>query len=124
MLQVTQVTDGVAIVDAAGTLTTEDYRSFENELEEAMEGAAPRCMLVRLKDFHGWAPGAIWKDVEFGLEHRRTFERIAVVGHSSMVEWMTRLTKPFYPTDLRYFDEDQAQGAIAWLREAEPGTPG
>ncbi|MGD8416832.1 MAG: STAS/SEC14 domain-containing protein [Pseudomonadales bacterium] len=122
MLQVTQVTDGVAIVDAAGKLTRDDYATLDDEIDEAMEAAAPRLLLIRLRDFQGWEPQALWKDIELDLKHRKTFERIAVVGRSTAAEWMTRLFKPFTAAEVRYFDEDQAEGAIGWLRETAPAA--
>jgi hypothetical protein len=122
MLQVTQVTDGVAIVDAVGKLTRDDYATLDDEIDEAMEAAAPRLLLIRLRDFQGWEPQALWKDIELDLKHRKTFERIAVVGRSTAAEWMTRLFKPFTAAEVRYFDEDQAEGAIGWLRETAPAA--
>ncbi|MGE0622842.1 MAG: STAS/SEC14 domain-containing protein [Pseudomonadales bacterium] len=120
MLRVTQVTDGIVVVDAGGKLTRDDYTTFDNELDEVMEAAAPRQLLIRLKDFQGWEPQALWKDIELDLKHRKTFERIAVVGHSTVAEWLTQLFKPFTAAEVRYFDEDKADGAIGWLREAVP----
>lgn len=120
MLRVTQITDGIVIVDASGKLTRDDYEIFDNELDEAMEAAAPSLLLIRLRDFQGWEPQALWKDIELDLKHRRTFERIAVVGHSTVAEWLTRLFKPFTAAEVRYFDDDHADAAIGWLRETVP----
>lgn len=119
MLRITQITDGMVIVDAVGRLTRDDYATFDDELDEAMEAAAPRLLLIRLRDFQGWEPQALWKEIELDFKHRKTFERIAVIGHSATAEWMTRLFKPFTTADVRYFDEDEGEGAIGWLREAE-----
>ena len=122
MLSVTQTTDHFVIVDAAGTLTAEDYDSFESELEDLARQRDELRLLIRLNDFRGWQPKALWKDVELDLEYGDQLDRVAVVGHAGWQEWMTRLADPFMDADVRYFDKSEAPGAVGWLLSPRQGA--
>lgn len=122
MLSVTQTTDHFAIVDAAGTLTADDYDSFEAELADLARQRSELRLLIRLNDFHGWEPKALWKDVKLSMEYGDQLDRVAVVGHDDWQEWMSRLADPFMDADVRYFDKSEAPGAVGWLLSSRQGT--
>lgn len=122
MLSVTQTTDHFAIVDAAGTLTAEDYDRFESELEALTRRREELRLLIRLHDFHGWQPKALWKDVKLDLAYGDRLDRVAVVGHADWQDWMTRLADPFMDADVRYFDKSEAPGAVGWLLSSHQAT--
>lgn len=115
MLSVTQTTDHFAIVDAAGTLTAGDYDRFEAELDELARQRDELNLLIRLTDFHGWKPKALWQDVKLDLAYGDQLDRVAVVGRADWQDWMTRLADPFMDADVRYFDKSEAPGAVGWL---------
>lgn len=120
MLSVTQTTEDLVIVDAAGKLTAADYDAFSDEMRELARQDDHMRVLIRLSDFHGWEPKALWEDVKFDARFRDAFERIAVVGDHDWEEWMTRLSQPFVSADVRFFDKNEAPGAVGWLLEKTP----
>jgi hypothetical protein len=120
MLQISQITDGLLIIDAAGKLSREDIARAEQELEDA-HGLADR-VLVRMQDFEGWEPAAFWQDLRLDARYRKTFDRVAVVGSRRRDRWLTRLADALTPSEVRYFDEREAAGAIGWLREEEKSS--
>jgi len=61
-------------------LTTEDYGHFIPEVERLIKEHGKIRMLVKMRDFHGWTPGALWQDVKFDLKHFRDIERLALLG--------------------------------------------
>lgn len=117
MLSVTQTTDDIVIVDAAGKLTKDDYERFEAELQTIAERDHNMKVLIRLTDFHGWEPGALWEEVKLAVSHQDVLDRVAVVGDKRWEEWMTRLSRPFVDAEVRYFDQNEAPGAVGWLLE-------
>jgi len=122
MLSVTQTTDDLVIVDAAGKLTKDDYETFDQELAGIAEEDDQMRILIRLSDFHGWEPQALWEDVKLDVRYRDHLDRVAVVGHEDWQKWMTRLANPFVAAEVRYFGANEAPGAVGWLLEAKPGT--
>jgi len=124
VLSVTQTTDNLVIVDAAGKLTEEDYRAFDQELAGIAEDDDQLRILIRLSDdFRGWEPKALWEDIKLDVRYRHALDRVAVVGHENWQKWMTRLANPFVGAEVRYFGADEAPGAVGWLLEAKSSTP-
>lgn len=103
-------------LEASGKLTRTDYDRLLPDLEAALGEAGRVRMLIELTDFRGWEPGAAWEDLKFGIQHRKDFERIAVVGEKGWERWGTMLSKPFLPGEMRFFEKDQAGQARAWIQ--------
>jgi len=123
MLSVTQTTDDLVIVDAAGKLTEDDYEAFDQELAGIAEEDDHMRILIRLsEDFRGWEPKALWEDVKLDVRYRHHLDRVAVVGHEDWQKWMTRLANPFVDAEVRYFGADEAPGAVGWLLETRTGS--
>jgi hypothetical protein len=106
----------------SGTLTKADYDAAVPELENELQlhGRPLRLMIV-LEDFRGWEIEALWAELRFDIAHGDDFGRIAVVGESGLEEWGTRLSKPFFGSEVRYFDRSDRAAAAAWLSEQPAG---
>lgn len=106
------------VIRASGTLTSKDYEHAIPELEHAMQLAkGPLGLLIRLEDFQGWEIDAFWRELEFDVDKRGEFSRVAVVCETSMEEWATAISAPFAKADVRIFPTDDEAEAEAWLRE-------
>lgn len=55
--------------------------------------------------------------MKFDATHQDAMERIAIVGENQWEEWGTKLSKPFFKADVRFFTPGRAAEARAWLRE-------
>lgn len=111
--------DGVVAFKTTGKLTDEDYKAFLPVLEKIIEREGPVSVLAVFEDFQGWEPRAAWDDIKFGLEHARDFKKIAVVGDSGWLEWMSRLSDVFFNARIKFFPRDAMDEALAWLKEEE-----
>lgn len=98
-----------------GTLQKEDYVHFVPAVEKAIAEHGKLRLLVEMRNFHGWAPGALWEDVKFDVKHFRDFERIAMAGDKKWERGMATFCKPFTTAKIRYFPADQVGEARAWL---------
>lgn len=103
-------------IDASGKLTGADYERLVPELERLAADRGPLRLYIELKDFRGWDPEGLWKDVKFDASHQDEMDRIAIVGENKWEEWGTRLSKPFFKADMRFFTPDRVAEARAWLR--------
>lgn len=110
-----EANENVVDVRASGTLTSEDYDRLVPELERLAAEHGPLRIYIELRDFSGWTPAALWKDIRFDARHQDDMERIAVVGEKRLEDWATKLSKPFLKADMRFFPREEAQEARRWL---------
>lgn len=113
MMKITHHDRHLIEVQAEGTLDRVDYERIMPALEHEAASGELR-LLVRLEGFRGWTPQGLVDDLRFDLRHHDDFSRIAIVGHRKVEEWGTRLAKPFFSGEMRFFEELDA--ARAWLR--------
>lgn len=115
MLTMETETDGTVVLKVSDKLTKEDYDRCVPELERLAQASGPLRILIRLHDFHGWDLGALWEELKFDTTHQGDLGRVAVVGEKTWHEWGTRLSKPFFKAEVRYFDHHETPAARTWL---------
>lgn len=125
MIDIEHDREAYLVCRVSGRLTAADYETAIPELEHelALHDGALRLLVV-LEDFRGWEIGALWEELRFDIRHGNDFGRVAVVGESKWEEWGTRLSKPFFGAQVRYFDRAERDQAQAWLAETEDAAAG
>ena len=108
----------VLCVQASGKLHKEDYEKFLPEVERLIQQHGKICILLELRDFHGWTAGALWQDIKFDFKHFNHIEQLAIVGESKWQHGMAVFCKPFTTASIRYFEHDQLEAAQAWIGES------
>jgi hypothetical protein len=108
---------GVIGFEASGKIAAEDYRDVVlPALEQAAKTGQVRFVIV-MRDFEGMSGGAIWQDLKMGIEHLRSWKRIALVTD---INWMTHATDLFgwmTPGETKTFALAQKEQAIQWVAE-------
>ncbi|HEX4520264.1 MAG TPA: STAS/SEC14 domain-containing protein [Gaiellaceae bacterium] len=111
----TDLPEGVIGFEASGKIAAEDYRDVVvPALEHAATAGDVRFVIV-MRDFDGISGGAIWQDLKMGIEHLRSWKRIALVTD---IDWMSHLTDLFgwmTPGETKTFLLDQRDEAIQWV---------
>ncbi len=111
----TELPEGVIGFEASGKIAAEDYRDVVvPALEQAAKAGDVRFIIV-MRDFDGISGGAIWQDLKMGIEHLRSWKRIALVTD---IEWMSHLTDLFgwmTPGETKTFSLNQQDEAIQWV---------
>jgi SpoIIAA-like len=111
--------DGVIGVEAAGDVTADDYRATLVPLiERAGAGGKKVRLLYVLGDDVGVTASGAWADTKLGVEHFRSFERIAVVTDKDWIENAVTALGWIIPGDVKTFDEDDREDAVSWLAES------
>lgn len=118
MLTMETADTDMIVIKASGTLSKADYDRFVPEFERIAGVRRPVRILIELDDFHGWDLPGLWEELKFDTTHQNDMGRVAVVGDRAWQEWGTRLSKPFFKAEMRYFERDQAADAGAWLTES------
>jgi hypothetical protein len=118
MLTIGTVNDkGVLAVTAAGKLTGAEYETGLAQVEKLLDAHGTLRFLIRMDNVSGVEPSAVWQEMKFDLANRSRLGRTAVVGDRKWEEWMTRLSAPFFPDEVRYFDAAEDAEAQAWVNQ-------
>jgi hypothetical protein len=111
----TGLPEGVLGFEATGELHADDYRSvLIPAIEQALQTQSKVRIVLVFPEFAGMSGGAAWQDLQMGVEHLTTWERIALVTD---VEWMIHLTSLFgwmTPGEMKHFPMAERDAAIAW----------
>ncbi|MCU8006249.1 STAS/SEC14 domain-containing protein [Shewanella sp. SM87] len=102
---------------AIGTLTHQDYEMMVPVLESALAGVKDPDIfaLVDVIELEGLELQAAWDDLKLGVKHIRHFEKIAIVGKTTLQEVLAKLANWFTPAEVRFFVDNG--DAVAWLRD-------
>jgi len=112
-----ELPEGVIGFEASGKIAAEDYRDVVlPALEEAAKTGDIRFLIV-MRDFDGMSGGALWQDLKVGVEHLRSWKRIALVTD---IGWMTHATDLFgwmTPGETKTFPLAERDEAIHWVAQ-------
>ena len=113
MLDVTRHENEYFELCARGALEKRDYEKVVPELEAAAKHQKLR-VLVKLEGFRGWKPNAIVDELRYDIRHHGDFEKVAIVGEKKIEELATKVSKPFFSGDVRFFQDETA--ARQWVK--------
>lgn len=109
--------DFFVTLKAIGTLTHQDYEMMVPVLKSALAGVKDPDIfaLVDVTELEGLELQAAWDDLKLGVKHIRHFEKIAIVGKTTLQEVLAKLANWFTPAEVRFFVDNG--DAVAWLRD-------
>jgi hypothetical protein len=97
-------------------LEKDDYLEFTPLAEAKIAEFGNINLLIKLSDFNGWSPGAMWEDLKFDARHYSDVDRLALVSESESDEWMATVSKPFTSANVKHFLEEDLDRARRWVR--------
>ena len=109
--------DGVVGVEAKGKVTASNY---ETVLVPAIDDAKDRYGKVRFlfiigDDYDGFSLGAAWDDMKLGVQHLRSFERIALVTDKGWLRHSIRVFGWMVPGEVSVFGAGELAAAREWV---------
>ncbi len=117
MIEILKESEGNTIATrASGKLTKTDYDQLLPLLYERLKQYEKLRWYFEMENFEGWELTAFWEDVKFDIKHAGDFEKVAMVGGKQWEKWMTDLMKPFTAVEIKYFDLDQREDALIWIK--------
>jgi len=99
-----------------GKLTHEDYQTIVPMLDNMINSIEdPQInVLIDARLFEGWELKAAWDDFKFGIKNLLKFNKIAVVGNSSLKKFLVKLANWFMPSgEIKYFET--INDAYEWI---------
>lgn len=110
------VPEDILAVAARGKMTKRDY---VQTLIPAMERHVNEFKSIKLLFCVGILDnvelGAMWEDTKFGVTHWNDFSHIALVTDVGWLENTARFFKPFFPGEIKIFDQSDYEVALEWL---------
>ena len=106
---------GVIGFEAGGTLRAEDYRDVVLPALERAATLGEVRFVIEMTGFDGMTGGALWEDLKMGIEHLRSWKRIALITD---IEWMVHMTSLFgwmTPGEARAFRTVERDAALKWV---------
>ncbi len=104
--------DAVIRVQLIGQLEPRAYEGVEEEITRLFSSCQPVHLLLDLREFDGWSGlAALGEHLTLVREHRRTPQRVAVLGDQAWEKLTARLLSRFTRAETRYFDGAHAEQA-------------
>ena len=105
-----------------GRLTDDAYQHVLPKLVEVVAREGSLRLFVDLSEFEGWDWQSEWDKAAFGIKYWDKVHRVALVGASGWATLIARIAAALTHTDVRAYDADECDAALAWVRaEADEG---
>lgn len=115
-IAITSIGDRGLELNVRGKLEEIDYKTIRPLAEDRIREHGSVNLLVRVSDFQGWTPSALWEDLKFDVSHYSDVSRLALVGDHPANKWMAWVSRPFTRAEVQYFSSDRLEEARRWIR--------
>jgi hypothetical protein len=101
----------------SGKLTHKDYEKITPLIDLSLEGVrTPKInVLADIEELEGWEVQAAWDDFKIGLRYGSSFNKIAIYGKQSWLDYGIKVSSWFINGEIKQFDN--INDAIVWIRE-------
>ena len=108
----------ILVIKLFGELRKENLDEVEQLIEGKIDANADLPLLIDLRRYEGAHDlSAAWGHFRLVSDYGDRVEKIAVVGALDWQKLATLLVSPFTRAKERFFEPDQIDEALAWLRE-------
>lgn len=123
MIEFTQTgADDVVGIRVGGNVSTEDIELAIARLEQKLDRHATVSFVAEIEDLSGVSPGALLKDITYGIQQMRhlgRFHRAAVVTDKRWLRAAVNLESRILPgVEVRPFYRRERELAYAWARNS------
>ncbi|MGV6850230.1 MAG: STAS/SEC14 domain-containing protein [Marinibacterium sp.] len=109
--------DGVLQVQLLGKLDPATYAEENEDLNAFIRAHDRFRLLLDLREFDGWQGlGGVTEHLKLVRDHAPLLDRVAVLGDAGWQKMAAELGRRILGKDARYFDGDDLEAAIAWLK--------
>lgn len=108
----------ILVIKLLGELKREHMEEADQLVDEKLDESAGSNILLDLRKYHGSSDlGTAWQELKLVTSHGDRVEKIAVIGSFDWQKLATLLVSPFTKAKERFFEPDEVQEAMEWLRE-------
>ncbi len=115
--------EGILIVTPEGRLESADFERVAGEVDPHIEEKGKlHGLMIHAESFPGWSDfSALISHLKFIKDHHRNVERVAAVTDSGFLSIMPRIADHFVSAEVRHFDYNDKEAALAWLETGDEG---
>ena len=108
----------ILVLKMVGEFKKENVAEADKLLDDKLDEREGAQVLLDLRRYEG-APdlSTAWQELKLVTTHANRVEKIAVVGSLDWQKLATLLVSPFTKATERFFEPDEIQEALDWLRE-------
>ncbi len=110
----------ILIISPDGPLKSTDFEQLAKEVDPFLASKGKLAgLMIYTKAFPGWENfAALVSHLKFVANHHQQIERIAAVTDSEFLKIMPRIADHFVHAEIRHFDYEEKDQALAWLEAA------
>lgn len=98
-----------------GKLEPSAYEGVDDDISNLMSHSNHVRLILDLREFDGWSGlAALGNHLSLVREHRRTPERVAVVGNRAWQKLARKVMSKFVNAETQFFDGSQYDDAVTW----------
>jgi hypothetical protein len=109
----------ILVITPYGPLQKRDFEQLAKEISPFIAANGKLAgVLIHAKSFPGWESfGALVSHLKFVADHHRQIERIAAVTDSGFLKIVPRIASHFVRAQIKHFEFEEEDRALAWLEE-------
>lgn len=116
MIELLPETEGKLIaLRMSGIVTEEDQERWFEQAEPIIAGNRIELLLLDWSALEGWAKGARSSGTWFGMHHRASIKRVAIVADEKWADETLRITDIFNGAAVHRFLPAERQAALDWI---------
>jgi len=111
--------EGILLIQPRGPIQAGDFEAIAKSVDPYIEDKGGlRGVMIEAHSFPGWDSfAALVSHLRFVRDHHRLVAKVAAVSDSAMFSIAPQIAKHFVKAEVRHFDENGRDAALAWLRE-------
>jgi hypothetical protein len=111
--------EGLLVIRPRGPLRADDFTALATVVDPYIEAQGTlRGIMVEASSFPAWDSfAALISHLRFVRDHHRLVGKIAAVSDSSFLALAPQLAKHFVKAEVRHFNANEREAALAWLRQ-------
>ncbi len=90
--------------------------NFLPRLNKMIDRTGEIRILVYFQSYHGWEPEAALEDMDATLQFGDKLAKLALVNPPEREVLQRLIKKPLLRGDVRFFDEDELDDALGWVK--------
>ena len=106
-----------------GKITEADFNRVTALLADDIKRHGKLKLLEEIRSFEGIDPIALWKDIQFSVQHINDFSHVAVVADVEWVRTISTAIDNILSAQVKAFESSQIETARTWLETASEPEP-
>ncbi len=114
---------GVIVVEVKEPLRVEDFDRLTATTNAWLDSHGElNGLVLQMHEFRGWETfGSFVRHLRFISEHEERIDRVALVADTKLVRFVPRIAEHFVKAEVKSFEEDEVEQAIAWASHRTHG---